>query len=422
MIGAGLSLEQAPPFSVPLRFFLSTPVFLVVAGLLAALAPEWTMASLAPTTLALVHLLTLGVLGMAMLGALSQMLPVVSGAPLPKVRLAAWFGHLGLLLGTPGLALGFYRSDPAWLEAGAGLLAVGLVVFLASVGLALIRVRASDTTWAMRLAVAALAITLGLGLVLTDWLSGGSAHAWMPAAPLDWLAGHLLWGLAGWVGALVMGSAWQVVPMLQLTPPYPPRLTRALVLALLVGLPLATLAPTSWRPAGSLLVALALIVFAVATLRLQARRKRKIKDATLDFWRLGMSCLIAAAVLAVALSWFPLADAWKVLAGLLFLLGFAVSVVSGMLYKILPFLAWFHLQARQGFRPGLPNMRDYLPEARARGHYRLHLAALASLLPAPFLPLLAVPGGVLLAASGALLGLNLWRATRLYLRAGAVGG
>ena len=40
MLGPGLSLEQAPPFGVPLRFFLSAPPFLVAAGLLAALNPE----------------------------------------------------------------------------------------------------------------------------------------------------------------------------------------------------------------------------------------------------------------------------------------------------------------------------------------------------------------------------------------------
>jgi hypothetical protein len=31
---AGLSFEQAPPFSVPLRFFLTAPGFLVLAAML----------------------------------------------------------------------------------------------------------------------------------------------------------------------------------------------------------------------------------------------------------------------------------------------------------------------------------------------------------------------------------------------------
>jgi hypothetical protein len=96
-------------------------------------------------------------------------------------------------------------------------------------------------------------------------------------------------------------------------------------------------------------------------------------------------------------------------------------VVTGMLYKIVPFLAWFHLQARLGFKPGQPSMRDYLPEARARGQFRLYLAALACLLAAPFLPWLALPGGLLLAASAAWLGWNLLQAQRLYRQARAAG-
>ena len=55
-----------------------------------------------------------------------------------------------------------------------------------------------------------------------------------------------------------------------------------------------------------------------------------------------------------------------------------------------------------------------MPDAAARGQFRLHLAALACLLPAPFLPSLAIPGGLLLAASAAWLGWNLVRAARLF--------
>jgi hypothetical protein len=123
MLGPGLSLEQAPPFSVPLRFFLSAPLFLVAAGVGAALLPEWMVVPLSPATLALTHLATLGFLGMAMLGAMSQMLPVVAGVPLPCVRPIAWVSHLGLLLGTPLLSLGLYSGQAVLLTAGSSLLA-----------------------------------------------------------------------------------------------------------------------------------------------------------------------------------------------------------------------------------------------------------------------------------------------------------
>lgn len=411
MIGPGLALEQAPPFPAVLRFFLTAPWFLAAAGLLAALFPDWIPAPQSPVGLALTHLLTLGFLAMAMLGAMSQMLPVVSGAPLPAVVRVAGFSHGGLTLGAPLLAAGLYLPHPMLLLAGALALSLGFAVFLIAVTIALARARASDTTWAMRLAAVSLVITVGFGLGLAAWLAG----LWTPPGG-SWLGGHVLWGLAGWIGALVLGSAWQVVPMLQLTPPYPPRLTRALWLALLVGLPTAALLPGRF---GLVLPALALVAFAGATLWLQSRRKRKLADVTLDFWRVGMVCLIFACLTALLA---PDETPWNLAAALAFLLGFAVSVVIGMLYKIIPFLAWFHLQAQIGFKPGQPTMRDYLPEARARGQFRLYLAALACLLPAPFLPILAVPGGVLLAASACWLGINLIRAVRLYQRAGAAGG
>jgi hypothetical protein len=407
MLGPGLALEQAPPFSAPLRFFLTAPWFLAAAGLLAAWPQAWSGGPLAPASLALTHLVTLGFLGMAMLGALTQMLPVVAGSPLPGVRAVAALSHAGLAMGTPLLAWGLVSGEAAALDAAGIVLGLGLTTFLIPAAISLARGRAMDTARAMALALGSLAATLVLGLALTTWLAG---H-WTPADPIAWLGRHALVGLAGWVGILVAGTAWQVVPMLQLTPAYPPRLTRALLIVFALALAAAILPPAPWGAVGQAGLALGFIAFALATLDLQRRRKRKIADTTLHFWRLGMTSLILAAILLPL----PLPEAARMAAGMLFLAGFAVSVVNGMLYKIVPFMAWFHLQAQKGIlAAGLPSMKDYLPEGRARGQFRTHLAALACLLAAPFAPALAVPGGLLLAASSAWLGWNLVSAVRLF--------
>ncbi len=407
MIAPGLALEQAPPFSAPLRFFLTAPLFLATAGLLAAWRPDWSADVRVPFGLALTHLLTLGFLGMVMLGALTQMLPVVAGAPVPGVRRVAGLAHLALLLGTPLLAWGLAGGGEMPLLAAGALLCAGLLPFLGAASLSLLRGRALDTLRAIALALAALAATLACGLALLGWLAG----LWLPAEPAAWLNAHVLAGLAGWIGILILGVAWQVVPMLQLTPAYPPRLTRFLLVAAGAGLMASWLPAESARLAGQLVLAVAGVVFAVTTLRLQQRRKRKIPDVALSYWRVGMASLILAAALL------PLANSPALLglAGLLFLLGFAVSVVNGMLCKIVPFLAWFHLQGQRGMLAGgLPSMKDYLPDAACRAQFRLHLAALACLLPAPFLPLLAAPGGLLLAASAIRLGWNLSRAAHRF--------
>ncbi len=411
MIGSGLALEQAPPFSAPLRFFLTAPLFLAAAGLLAAWRPEWAGDISSRAALALTHLVTLGFLAMVMIGALTQMLPVVAGTPLPRVMGVARLSHGGLLLGTPCLAWGLAQGDPMALEIGAALLGAGLAVFLAAAALGLSRARPIDTVHAMRLAVVALAVTLALGIGLAGWLTG----RWLPHVPISWLHGHILWGLGGWIGVLVMGVAWQVVPMLQLTPAYPARMPRAMLWTAVLCLPAAAWLDAPWRTLGEAGLGALLILFAGLTLDLQRRRKRKLGDATLDFWRLGMVNLILACLLMLL----PFPDPAPLMAGIAFLVGFAVSVVTGMLYKILPFLAWFHLQGQRGMTAGgLPSMKDYLPDARARGQFRLHGAALACLLAAPMVPPLARPGGLLLAASAVWLAWNLWRGVALFRASG----
>jgi hypothetical protein len=406
----GLAYEQAPPFGVPLLFMLVAPAFLFAAGVL-AMFPHWTAGLLAPRTVALTHLLTLGFLGLVMLGALTQMLPVVGGVPVPG---AVWVGRIawaGLTLGTPLLAWAMDAMHTGALRLAAGWIALTLCPYLAAGALALARARSIDTVRGMRLAVAALPVVVLLGLGLVAWLRGD----WQPADPLRWLERHALAGLAGWIGMLVVATAWQVVPMLQVTPPYPPRLTRALAWGLGVSLAWALLAPSPWQRIGHAGIGVGLIAFALVTLDVLRRRRRKTPDVTLDYWRVAMTCLIAACLLF--LTGGP--NTPRLLAGVLFLLGFAVSVTHGMLGKIVPFLAWFHLQSRRNGRgAGLPTMKDFLPDCAARRQFRLHVAALACLAGAPFLPALAIPGGALLAASAFVLALNLVRAARLYLSHG----
>jgi len=230
---------------------------------------------------------------------------------------------------------------------------------------------------------------------------------------------------------LIIGVAYQVVPMLQITPPYPARLSRWLSWIMLAGLLLfSSLPQTVWGAAASLIGELTLcaasIGFALVTLRIQSQRRRKVPDVTLDFWRLGMASLILAVLLFLLLSWLP--DTWQAPAqislGLLFLLGSAASVVSGMLYKIVPFLAWFHLKTQTGAKVGaIPNMKEMIPDKLARLHFRLHLAMLILLLPAPFLPApaaqFATMAGLLLLAAGAVRQwLNVRHARGLFLRFG----
>ncbi|BAN34310.1 hypothetical protein SCD_n00461 [Sulfuricella denitrificans skB26] len=419
---ASLSFSQAPPILVPFRFFLSAPLF----GLLAALLALWYGPSLMesrwqPAVLALTHMMTLGFLGMAMVGAMMQMLPVVAGSPVAHPVGVARTVHVLLVPGVLLLAGGFLFGVNWPMRIAMVLLGSGFTVFAVAVGLSLKRASAANpTVVGMRYAVGALVVTVSLGLTLAS----NYGWDWWLIERVRLTNLHLTWGLLGWVGLLVAGVSYQVVPMFQLTPSYPKLLTRWLTTALFVLLLLLSVA--YWLPvraqdkvmlAAGLAVASIFTVFAIVTLRLQLRRRRKQSDVTLLFWRFGMSCLLLALVLGVAGQVMPVLDGMQgdnIALAFLFIAGFAVSVVNGMLYKIVPFLIWFHLQSLLMGVVRVPNMKLIMPEVGMRRQMWLHFAAVPALALSVIWPPLIYPAALLFGASMVLLEVNLLNAFRIY--------
>lgn len=417
-MAASLSFDQAPPISVPLRFFLTAPLFGVAGGLLlAATGGSLFDSRWQPAALALTHLMTLGFMLLTLCGALLQILPVATGTNVWRPRGVAWIGHVGLVAGTLLLVGGFLSGAPILFRLGGPLLGATVAIYVVAVGVGLILSSArGPTIIALRLAIAGLIITVGLGVALA------AAFGWSLGLPLQALtSAHATWGLLGWSLALVAGVAYLVVPMFHLTPPYksafavcwPPALV-----ALCVGwTAVVFIAPESalewiagWPLAG--LVG----AFAVVTLSLQRKRRRKVADSAFLFWRTGMASLIAAAVLgAVRLTLGPgeLASRTEFLLGILMIGGVFVALINGMLYKIVPFIAWLHLKH---VLPVPPNMHQMIPERMMRGQFRLYLSALGLLVAGVVVPPLAQLAGLAFAASCLWLELNLLRAMRLYMR------
>lgn len=135
-----------------------------------------------------------------------------------------------------------------------------------------------------------------------------------------------------------------------------------------------------------------------------------------------MASLIACVLVWLDARFWPAwadSDVYPLLLGVLFIGGFAVSVVSSMFYKIVPLLAWFHLQAQLQARAGsIPTMKEMIVERWMRWHFRLHLAACGLLAVATWLPQLAIATGSLLALSALFLWVNLLSAARRFYRYG----
>ncbi|MDP2108847.1 MAG: hypothetical protein Q8J67_07350 [Rhodocyclaceae bacterium] len=415
-----LSFEQAPPLSVPFRFFLTAPWFGVAAGLLLAFAGGDLLASRwMPGALAGTHLLVAGFMLQAMCGALLQFVPVATGGNIWQPgRVATWV-HPLLIIAACLLAAAFLTQHPALFMAAASGFVLALGLYGGVVSIALWRTPArGGTIVALRIALIGLLVTLGLGVTLA-W---GLAHQTdLPLLALTDV--HAAWGLGGWSLLLLAGVAYFVVPMFQLTPAYPAWVSRGLPWLLVVlllawslqlfGLPDST-REVVWfcglGTAGG---------FGAVTLMLQSRRRRKVRDIPLLFFRTAMACLVAlpfSALLFVALPEIgtdPRAAVWL---GMLAIVGVFVSAINGMLYKIVPFLNWLHLQRLCPPHSLPPTMHQMIHERAMRRQFYVHLAALSLLLVAVWLPVLARPAGLLFTLAAAWLGVNLAQAAGNYAR------
>jgi len=416
MNAALLSLEQTPPLSVPFRFFLTAPLFGILGGLFLlydgslVFNNRWH-----PDSLAMVHLFTLGFITMVMFGAILQLLPVLMVSPVPRPVLVSTVLHILLTLGTLSLVVAFV-SGQAWLMLCAVvLLGLSFVLFISIVAYCLIRIKRRNAIFtAMGLALSGLLVTVVLGIGLAMFF-GLVITLPLPLVLTDL---HLTWGLVGWIALLLMGVAYQVVPMFQITPEYPPTLTRWLIplifIILLVWTPLYILANLNKIPVfvPQLLIGLmgvGLSVFAIATLNIQARRLRKLPDVTLNYWRVGMVGLLLSVILAV-LSLSP------VFLVVLFIGGFVLPVIQGMLYKIIPFLVWLHLQnQRVNLGIKIPNMKQVIPDQQARRQFWVYLVALGLLMGAVLGPsYISYAAGIALICSFLLLAYDLYSALWLY--------
>ena len=226
-----------------------------------------------------------------------------------------------------------------------------------------------------------------------------------------------------WGCVLLAAVGYVVVPMFQMTPGYPVPFGRHFPLLVLAFLGAWSVSDWLWPESvgtgilGTMIIALA-GSFALLTLSLQRRSKRAKYDTTQRYWQVAMFSTLAACVLWLLVRVAPpLADwrGWPLLCGVLLLWGGFMSVIIGMLYKIVPFLVWMHLQHQGLGRVIAPNMKKVLAELPMHRQMLAHFAAFALLLLAVVWPAgFVYPAGAAMLLANAWLLRNLWSALTVY--------
>lgn len=414
-----LSLDEAPPISAPFRFFLTAPLFGILAGaLLLYSGPDLYASRWTPAALALTHLLTAGFMLQVMLGAMLQLMPVAAGANMTNpLRVAIWV-HGAITPGGLFLAAAFLTGRPILYGLAALLLGAGVLIFVVAAVRALWGVPVTNSVIrGLQLVLVGLTVTVLVGLLLAAGLGG-----WM-ALPLMQLTNvHMGWGFVAWGGALLGAIGFVVVPMFQQTPDYPAWFSRGFsvtALAVVILWSGAELMHWSLTAQGlSFAVVLTAALFAGLTFHLQRRSRRTGLDATQRLWQLGMlSALAACALWILAHTWPAIGEwqRWPLLFGTLLLFGGFMSVIVGMLDKIVPFLVWLHLRNLGRGQIKSPNMKKVLSEQAIGRQMTAHFLACGLLVLAACWPYAFVyPAGTALVVANIWLLRNLLSAVRVY--------
>lgn len=427
-------MDQAPPFRAVYQYMIIAPLFLSAAGFLIASSSDTLFYNFAGARLiAILHLVTIGFILQNIFGVLKQMMPVIGGVVIKRPVLLMSIVTALFLPGALLFPLYFLQlaGDAAWIGAISEkvvlicLLLLGLslviyaVVFLAAiaqrylfnqnVGLSSPTVIAMILALLSMIALTAFGFLMGYGRLMGDYL------ATQPAMILL----HLGWAFAGLILILIIGVSFRVIPMFFVAPDYPRRLQVTLaptLFGLLLLYSFSALLPQQlasfFQTYGPRLIGVPAFLYGVITLVNIAQKRRALPDYTLYFWGLSMVSLLLAVLTLFDV--FPIGPLQKpVLFGMFFILGFAVTLIMGMLYKIVPFLSWFHLASKGVFE--IPSVKNLISDRAVMIQFVLQTLAISSLLVSifqgtPFIQL----GGAFLAASGLFLFFQLTGSVLMY--------
>ncbi|RTH11833.1 hypothetical protein CSW43_06145, partial [Thermus scotoductus] len=334
------------PLSIPAGFVFLGEAFFLAASLLFALHPEAFAVPRHPLGLAGAHLFLLGFGVGVLLGAMHQLLPVVLETPLYRPE----WGYPVMVLWSLGVVL--LASGFAWVPSlvpwGGGLVLVALLFFAYHVYLTFRQApRWNRVATALAWVVFYLVLTPFLGLLQA--LS--QRYGFYDPERLTW---HLLAGLGGVFLLSILGVGYKLLSMFTLTHGVDERVLGLLLFAANLGF----LGLAMGERLGYLLLLLSYALALYDTWRILKNRMKKALDIGVRHYLLGL-LFLGLALLAL-----PFNPVW---AALWFALGFVGLVVTGMLYKILPFLVWTHRYAPRAGKEKVPLLKEMLPEGAGYG-------------------------------------------------------
>ncbi len=370
-----ISKDFAPPFSLIAPFFIAGVIFYLLSTFaLLFYGVEFTF--LEPKIAGWVHLFLLGFVMMVIFGAMAQLVPVVLETGHFSVD---WYYLIFplLLVGVMGLVVGFW-FDPIWLSFGGILVLLAMIIFAVDVFLTL--KKSSIDTFVLK-AVKYSNIFLLLG-ILSGFAMALTLSGFMGVDIAQILKAHVFAVVGGYVLLTIYGISLVLLPMFGLAHGFDEKpVERALWLMVAAVASVFVGAIFDWQivcDVGYVLAFISVGLYFYQIYLIYRTRVRKELDIWYRSMLFGYGSFLVAVLLGVLYLLSGLHSLSLLHSAFWFLFVFFIFLINGHLYKIIPFLVWFHRFSDLVGKQKVPMLHEMYPKKQA--DFQFALTAIGALL------------------------------------------
>ena len=361
-----ISQDFAPPFKLIAPFFILGGLFYLISAIFVFSFTTDDLSLLNPKVLGFVHLFLLGFIMMIIFGAMAQLVPVVLEVGHFGVELFYAIWPL-LLIGTILMLFGFLFS-PALLPYGGVIVLVSMMIFVMEIFMTIFKVPKLNLI--MRsLLISNTFLFFGIIFGLLMALSYAGTIALDISALLH---GHVYLVIGGYITITIMGLSIVLVPMFTLSHSFSMRPLEISVSLMSLGVVLVVIGSLlqtqllEYLGYASSIISLGFYFYIIYII--YATRPRKENDVyaiSMIFSYLSMlvSIVIAIAYFLTGKEELLLASSW------ILFYGFFAFLITGHIYKIIPFLVWFERFSPHVGKKKVPMLADMVPYKSSQAQF-----------------------------------------------------
>ncbi|MDH7603518.1 MAG: hypothetical protein QHH13_01310 [Melioribacter sp.] len=376
-----IASSYSPPFRIVAKYFVAAIVsFVLMNFMLLINYQDINGHHFQPKILSITHIATLGFITMIIFGAMFQLVPVVLEVKLFSALLAEiqfWI----YLAGIVGLVYKFWHFGSSLsFTLPAIFLNLAMFIFALNIIASMTKVKSWNLTGTfLASAIFWLIITAIAGILLAMNLD----HPYIKIDHLQYLKLHANVAFIGWVTMVVMGVSFKLIPMFTLSHGYKLELAKwafGLINFGLLGI--------NWimhYPDTGIYILIfgtaifnGLILYLIQIYIIFKKRIRKKLDIGLRFSIIAFTMLGISTLLGFSFLFFDYESVTNLtlIYGFMIIVAYISTLIVGQMYKIVPFLVWYHKYSSKVGAVKVPMLKDMFSEKLAEYNFYLMLCGI----------------------------------------------